>query len=116
MSEYKDGMEELIEELAALEHQQWMEWANTIIEEEDLSQERVDRWEEYMIPYEDLDDSTKKHDRKWALKIIRLLSESEIVEIGPHADKPEYVIDLPKHVSEKELQRIRDRFEGMKDE
>jgi len=61
------------EELAALEHQQWWEWSETVAREEDVSEERIDRWRGYWVPYEDLPEDVKDHDRKWADRVMELL-------------------------------------------
>lgn len=62
--------DELVEALAPLEHQQWREWSEELAESEDLSQERIDRWEEYWVPYKDLPEEVKDHDREWAEEAV----------------------------------------------
>lgn len=64
-------MDELVEVLAALEHEQWMQWSQSITKTEKLSPERLARWEELWIPYADLPDDQKEHDRVWARKTLR---------------------------------------------
>ena len=56
--------EEIIEMLAELEHDQWIHWANNISSE--VSNERYDRWQTYLIPYADLPEEIKEEDRRWA--------------------------------------------------
>lgn len=68
----------LLEALAALEHQQWVEWSKDIAETEDLSDERVDRWEEAWVAYSALSDEEKEKDRVYARKIIKLLEKKGI--------------------------------------
>jgi len=63
-------MGELIEALAALEHEQWMLWAKTLMETEQISPERQRRWQKYMVPYVDLSEDVKEHDRRWARKVL----------------------------------------------
>jgi uncharacterized protein YfaT (DUF1175 family) len=63
----------LREELAALEHEQWMQWANSLIKSEHLSTERLNRWAECMVPYSDLSEAMKDHDREWADKVLALV-------------------------------------------
>lgn len=61
---------EMIERLAAIEHEQWMAWAMSLmVSERGLSPERVDRWHSLMVPYEQLSEEMKEHDRKWARKV-----------------------------------------------
>ena len=61
--------EELIEDLAELEHEQWMQWATSVIGE--VSLERAARWDkEYMKPYGELSEEAKEMDREWARKVI----------------------------------------------
>jgi len=63
----------LIEKLACLEHEQWMAWAKTLMETENLSKTRRKRWEQFMVPYEQLPEDVKEYDRVWAMRIIELL-------------------------------------------
>ena len=65
--------EELIEQLAALEHEQWTQWAKGILETEDINKERVERWEELFVPYNELTEEMKEEDRKWARKALKIL-------------------------------------------
>lgn len=61
---------ELIEKLAELEHEQWIKWSQTIAEKENISEERLERWKKFWVPYSELDEETKEHDRVWARKVI----------------------------------------------
>lgn len=63
-------MEDVIERLASLIHDQWMSWSKTIAEEENISPERLHRWAYYWRPYEELNEESKEADRKWARKFI----------------------------------------------
>jgi len=65
--------EELIEKLAALEHEQWMQWAKDILKTEDIKKKRADRWEELFVPYDELTEEMKEEDRKWARKVLSIL-------------------------------------------
>lgn len=63
--------EPMLEALASLEHDQWMDWAKNLMEKEPgLSQERKERWQKFMIPYCDLDEAAKDMDRVWAAKAV----------------------------------------------
>ena len=62
---------ELIEELAALEHEQWIEWTRSVAQ--DLWPERRKRWQEYWVPYNQLPESARDFARKWAQKVLDLL-------------------------------------------
>lgn len=64
--------QELREELAALEHQQWREWSRTIAEEEDISEERIERWRDHWVSYDELPDDVKEYDREWADRVMEL--------------------------------------------
>lgn len=64
---------EFKERLADLEHEQWMKWAGTVMPE--VSSGRQARWQEYMVPYEELTEKVKDYDRKWADKILKLIDE-----------------------------------------
>lgn len=66
-------MNELIEALAELEHEQWVEWSRTIVQQELISAERRERWERYWVPYSELPEDVKEHDRVWARKVVERL-------------------------------------------
>ncbi len=51
------------EELAKLAHRLWSHWSMHIAAEEDISQERLDRWHDLWIPYDELPDGAKQTDR-----------------------------------------------------
>ena len=66
----------VLEKLAELEHRQWFEWAYSIIETEPtISEERKKRWEQYFVPYEDLPENVKEHDRVWARKVLDIIND-----------------------------------------
>jgi phage terminase small subunit len=66
----------LTEKLAALEHQQWREWALTLMETEKISEERVKRWCKLCVAsYSELTEEQKEQDRVWARKIIITVNE-----------------------------------------
>jgi len=67
----------LVERLAALEHEQWMQWARTFMESEELLPERAERWQRCMLPYDELPECLKEEDRKWARKMLRVVREGE---------------------------------------
>jgi hypothetical protein len=64
----------IVEEIASLEHEQWMAWASTLMERESLSPERVARWKACMVPYAELSEEMKEHDRVWARKVLDVRS------------------------------------------
>ena len=66
---------ELREKLAELEHEQWMKWAQALLDDEIISPFRRKRWEKYMVPYVKLDEKTKDYDRKWADKVLNILGD-----------------------------------------
>lgn len=76
-----ESRKELLEKLASIEHDQWMKWAEAVKPE--VSKERQARWEDYMVPYDQLDEKTKDFDREWAEKVL------EVIEplLGSSADE-----------------------------
>ncbi len=64
--------EQLKEELAKLEHEQWMEWSKNLHSNEKLSPERIDRWTKMWIPYSELTEEQKDQDRVYAEKSMAL--------------------------------------------
>jgi hypothetical protein len=69
--------EEIIESLAELEHEQWMKWADTIMQTEKISDSRFARWASCMIPYADLTEEMKEFDRVWARKALAILRKAQ---------------------------------------
>ena len=66
---------ELYEELASLEHEQWMDWAKNIAETEKITPERLKRWkEDLFVPYEELPEEEKKKDRVWVNKVLKIIA------------------------------------------
>jgi hypothetical protein len=69
---YTPSYLDLRERLAALEHEQWIKWSQTVAEQ-GLTAERIERWRRFWVPYADLDEGTKDFDREWADKVLALL-------------------------------------------
>ncbi len=61
-----EDMNILIEQLAELEHLQWMEWSKQISDTEKISPMRIARWQKLWIPYSELPEEMKEQGRKWA--------------------------------------------------
>lgn len=66
---------ELVEKLAELEHNQWIEWSKSLTRTEELSDRRLLRWAMLWLPYEELTERQKEQDRVWARKSIQLIKE-----------------------------------------
>lgn len=62
---------DLVEALAALEHEQWMHWARSVMAE--VAPGRRQRWHGYLVPYEDLEEPVKELDRHWARRVVEVL-------------------------------------------
>ena len=89
----------LIEKLAELEHEQWVQWSNALANEirvylnwlpEDMRivlSERLERWDSMWVPYDALTEKTKEPDRVWARKVLKLLTEFNI---------PVFIKETPK--------------------
>ncbi len=72
----KNQDEDLIEELAELEHKQWWDWAKDILKSEDITEERAKRWKENSFkPYKDLSEEQKDMDREWAEKVLKIVKK-----------------------------------------
>jgi hypothetical protein len=64
----------IIEKLAELEHEQWIEWSSSLVDDrEKLSPERLDRWAKLWIPYSQLTEEQKEQDRIWARKVFKII-------------------------------------------
>jgi len=73
---------ENIEIIAEIEHKQWMKWSKELAEKEGqfLSPTRISRWERYWIPYSNLEEDVKDHDRKWAKIVLQALKKKHGVD------------------------------------
>ncbi len=64
-------MDEFLEALASIEHEQWVHWASGLLKvEPNLSTERVARWKRLMVPYDQLPEDVKEVDRMLARKVV----------------------------------------------
>lgn len=64
-------MDELLEALAELEHEQWMAWAKSLISE--VAPDRRVRWSSYMRAYKDLPPAVKEKDRELARQVLKTI-------------------------------------------
>jgi len=62
--------------LAALEHDQWVQWAKDIAETEDITPERVEKWKKLFVPYSKLSEEDKDKDREWAVKVLKIIAKN----------------------------------------
>lgn len=70
LKNYMKIQQNLREQLAAIEHDQWMQWSQTIAQNEQLSEERLARWKKLWVPYAELSEKDKDSDREWADKVL----------------------------------------------
>ena len=66
---------EFLEELASIEHEQWIEWATSLMSSEKLSSDRMIRWAILMVKYDSLTDGEKEQDRKYARLILKAIDK-----------------------------------------
>jgi len=65
---------DLLEQLSAIEHEQWCAWSKSILESEPgLSEKRRARWVRFMVPYANLPESVKDLSRVYAKKVLSLI-------------------------------------------
>lgn len=66
----------LLEALARLSHQEWMEWSKAIAENECLSLNRMRRWQgDLWKPYDELTDDQKEQDRERARRMLEIVED-----------------------------------------
>jgi len=68
LARWMAGERRLVERVARLEHEQWMEWSKAVADE--VSSETRDRWEAFWVPYDELPDDVKERDRLWARRVL----------------------------------------------
>lgn len=69
----KDKYHDLVEQLAGLEHDQWMRWSKALADKERLSAKCLHRWEACWVPYNQLPEAEKDKDREWARKALFIM-------------------------------------------
>ncbi len=79
--------QELFEQLAALEHRQWVHWTQNLAEREDLPDHLIERWEANWCPYDELDEETKKHDRRWAAEVVEIIEGENSISATSSSDR-----------------------------
>ena len=73
----------LREKMADQEHRQWACWALTLMDREQLSQDRIDRWSTLAYkPYSALTEEEKDQDRYWADQSLSLLPSCDACADG----------------------------------
>lgn len=98
--------DDIIEKLAEIEHNQWYSWAKSVCNEVD--KERRERWENYFIPYDLLDEDVKDKDREFVREIIKCIkyNRDEVLKLIFDTDKEgeelyKYIIEeLEKEIKE----------------
>lgn len=73
--------DELIEELAEIEHDQWAEWSISLAAKENLSADRIDRWSRLWVAYDKLSEESKEQDRGYARKVLDIFDRYRVLEI-----------------------------------
>jgi hypothetical protein len=65
-------LSELLERLAAIEHEQWAHWTRYMLD--NLTPENIERWQRQTeTPYTELSEAEKESDRRWARKVVDAL-------------------------------------------
>jgi hypothetical protein len=77
-------IQELIEKLSALEHDQWIQYSRSIYRQikqstsrEDLLKRGADKGQSKWKPYDLLSESEKDKDRIWANKVLEIIRSNE---------------------------------------
>lgn len=77
-------IQELIEKLSALEHDQWVQYSKSVYKEirqsasrEDLLKKAKDKWSIKWKPYDLLSESEKDKDKIWANKVLEIIRSNE---------------------------------------
>ena len=96
----------MLEETAKLVHKTWWMWAKGLMESEDLSNERKERWSKYMIPYEELDEKTKDQDRKIAMMYLCKWKEVEICSLREEGIVSELVFNDMMNIVEEQRNKL----------
>jgi len=66
-------MNTLVEDVAKLEHEQWIAWSGNIAKTEAITPARLYRWKMLWRPYSELTEAEKDQVREWAHKVLSLI-------------------------------------------
>ena len=75
---HRRTIDELVEELATLEHEQWMHWSQAVAAK--VPAVTRERWRQCWVNYAELPDEMKEFDRTWARKVAALLRERNWIQ------------------------------------
>ena len=79
---------DIIERLAAHEHEQWAHWTRYMLD--NLTDENIARWRQQIeMDYQDLSESEKESDRQWARKAIEVTGILTTLSPDENAQKEE---------------------------
>jgi len=73
----------LREDLADLEHCQWMSWTKYLVENHDIPEKLEQKWKKNWKPYNELTEEEKDKDRKWADKALQIFSKYPKLKVNP---------------------------------
>lgn len=79
--EFSIGAKQMIEDLAELEHNIWVEWSRSIARSESISMPRLKRWKALWKPYSQLTEEQKEEDRILARRITEVQFKSAEKEL-----------------------------------
>ena len=123
-NEIKKDRKQLIEEVAELKHEEWLDLAGGVLHsEEGLSDKRKKRWSKYMTDYKDLNEHNKEKDRKLARDTVDLiLGKKDIKETidkfkfnKKNKEKKASNMDmLEKLASVSSLYKVADQADGLR--
>lgn len=72
-------IEDIIEKLAEIEHEQWAHWTKYMLD--NLTEENISRWRRQIkTKYCELSEKEKDSDREWAKKALTICSELARIE------------------------------------
>jgi hypothetical protein len=57
--------------MAVLAHRLWTHWSQHIAEEEDISEERLNRWQELWVPFNELSSEMKEKDEELVERFLK---------------------------------------------
>jgi len=66
---------EVVDIIASVIHDAWVEWSRTLAYEEALSPQRLERWKTLWVSFDELRERWKEEDRKFAERVIARLAE-----------------------------------------
>ena len=104
--------EALLESISEYIHELWSTWAHTLMREENLSEDRKERWQKRFIQFKDLPEDEKEVDRQKSIRILSIIHK----QVPKHEVKFDSALYERMITNKSELEHKREELERQEQE